>query len=57
MHFKGENKMTKYEIENSFIHYDTKVEMYRVKVTFPSGGICYQVLTEEQLIIYNLGDK
>lgn len=47
--------MVKYEIEYSFNHIDTKEILYRVKVTYLNGGVCYQVLTEEQLSLYNLG--
>lgn len=48
--------MTNYEIQYSFVHYDTKEKLYRVKVTYLSGGVCYQVLNKEQLNLYNLGE-
>lgn len=46
----------KYEVENSFIHYHTKETLYRVKVTYPSGGVCYQVLNKEELSLYKFGE-
>jgi hypothetical protein len=38
----------KYEIVSCFIHFATKELMYRMKVTFDSGGISYQVMSNEQ---------
>jgi hypothetical protein len=50
--------MTTYEeIECSFEHYDTKEKLYRIKITYANGGVCYQVLNQEQLNTYNLGGK
>jgi hypothetical protein len=39
----------KYTIENSFIHFDTKERMYRIKREFTSGGIDYIVCNYEEL--------
>jgi hypothetical protein len=38
-----------YEVEESFIHFDTQEVMYRVKIIYDSGGIRYTVLNEDQL--------
>jgi hypothetical protein len=41
--------MVEYKVESSFIHYDTKEKMFRVKVIYNSGGVSYHVMNEEQL--------
>ncbi|WP_180953436.1 hypothetical protein [Bacillus sp. T33-2] len=47
--------MTKYEVERSFVHFHTKEKLSRVKVTFSSGGIIYQVMNQNQLNSYSSG--
>lgn len=43
------NDNTKYMVEESFIHYDTKELMYRIKRIFPSGGLDFVVWPDEFL--------
>ena len=38
-----------YIVEESFIHYNTKTRMHRVKRIFQSGGLDFCVYTDEQL--------
>lgn len=38
-----------YIIESSFIHFNTKERMHRVKRIFSSGGLDYVVYNDEQL--------
>lgn len=44
---------TKYEVENIFNHVYTGEELYRVKVTYISEGIVYNVLTADDIKIIN----
>ncbi|WP_160169886.1 hypothetical protein [Priestia flexa] len=46
--------MIEYSLESSFNHYETNEKLYRVKVTYPSGGTCYQVMNEDQLKLNNV---
>lgn len=41
-----------YEIKKQFNHVLTKEVLYKVKVIYPSGGVVYLVLNEEQLKNY-----
>lgn len=45
-----------YEIVCSFRHVYTKETMFRVKVTYDSGSVCYQVFNEEELKLISLGE-
>lgn len=40
---------TKYTVEESFNHFDNGELMFRVKITYKSGGIDYTVVNKEQL--------
>ena len=39
----------KYTIESHFMHFDTRIMMYRIKRLFSSGGLDFIVCTDEQL--------
>lgn len=44
-----DNENTKYIVEHSFNHFDTKELMYRIKRIFPSGGLDFIVWTHDFL--------
>lgn len=44
-----DNDSTKYIVEESFNHFDTKELMYRIKRIYPSGGLDFIVWTDEFL--------
>jgi len=46
-----------YHIEHSFIHFNTKEKMYRVKRTFEFGGLDFIVCTEEQLKLLRIEES
>ncbi len=39
----------RYEVESSFRHVHSKETLYRVKVIYSSGGVCYMVSNKEEL--------
>lgn len=44
-----DNEGIKYIVENSFIHFNTKELMYRIKRIFQSGGLDFIVWTDDFL--------